>query len=314
MSGNKQSFTCMIHEGILVNPVTCDNCANNFCLECANESKRRRNFCPYCKTTPFNLKRNYMLENIIKKIGLVCPNCGKTFPVEEEDKYDEHIEFCEKISCPCCNELFNNTDIYKNHFLADEKHLIFLSDRFDDMPKKNVNPMQPGIYQDPLKPRRFLNLLNKARNSDISADPNINFENEDSLIRNNIDVPNKCVLDEGMDLFFCYSNTGNQCSCCNDHICKPGNCLCKNCMELNKKYHGLKNHYLINKAGRAARYSRRHFHCYCKFIKQVINENGNVFNNKFFCGDITYCPACSSLDELMDYYLGDVANTLRNRL
>ena len=182
------------------------------------------------------------------------------------------------------------------------------------MPKKNLNPIQPGIYQDPLKPRRFLNLLNKARNSDISADPNINFENEDSLIRNKIDVPNKCVLDEGMDLFFCYSNTGNQCSCCNDHIYKPGNCLCKNCMELNKKYHGLKNHYLINKAGRAARYSRRHFHCYCKFIKQVINENGNVFNNKFFCGDITYCPACSSLDELMDYYLGDVANTLRNRL
>jgi len=71
-------------------------------------------------------------------------------------------------------------------------------------------------------------------------------------------------------------------------------------MNLNKEYHGLKMHYLINKAGRAARYSRRHFHCYCKYIKQVKNDNGNIFNNKFYCGDITYCPPCQNLDDLMD--------------
>ena len=49
-----------------------------------------------------------------------------------------------------------------------------------------------------------------------------------------------------MDLYFCYKKTNLNCKCCIEHICKPGSCLCKRCMYLNKEYHGLKMHYLIN--------------------------------------------------------------------
>ncbi len=33
----------------------------------------------------------------------------------------------------------------------------------------------------------------------------------------------------------------------------------------------------------------------------------------FFCGDITYCQPCLDLNNLMDDYLGDLANILRDK-
>jgi hypothetical protein len=248
---------------------------------------------------------------------LICNKCGRKFEKNEEKEYDDHILKCVKLSCLLCKNDFYNTNDFSEHILKDNYHLNIISLKFDTnisiQNENSSNGILPGIYQDPSKPRHYLNLLNKARKVDISKEQNINFENVDSLIQNNINVPKECVLNPEMDLYFCYQKTNLNCKCCKDQICQPGNCLCKRCMNLNKEYHGLKMHYLINKAGRAARYSKRHFHCYCKYIKQVKNDNGNIFNNKFFCGDITYCPPCLNLNDLMDHYLGDLANVLREK-
>ena len=317
MSVKKELFTCMIHDGILIDPVTCQDCNNNFCNECATDSKKRKDNCPYCGHNPFNFERNNILRNLINSMVLICNKCGRKFEKNEEKEYDDHILKCVKLSCLLCKKDFYNTNDFSEHILKDNYHLNIISLKFDTnisiQNENSSNGILPGIYQDPSKPRHYLNLLNKARKVDISKEQNINFENVDSLIQNNINVPKECVLNPEMDLYFCYQKTNLNCKCCKDQICQPGNCLCKRCMNLNKEYHGLKMHYLINKAGRAARYSKRHFHCYCKYIKQVKNDNGNVFNNKFFCGDITYCPPCLNLNDLMDHYLGDLANVLREK-
>ena len=317
MSVKKELFTCMIHDGILIDPVTCQDCNNNFCIECATDSKKRKDNCPYCGHNPFNFERNNILRNLINSMVLICNKCGRKFEKNEEKEYDDHILKCVKLSCLLCKKDFYNTNDFSEHILKDNYHLNIISLKFDTnisiQNENSSNGIIPGIYQDPSKPRHYLNLLNKARKVDISKEQNINFENVDSLIQNNINVPKECVLNPEMDLYFCYQKTNLNCKCCKDQICQPGNCLCKRCMNLNKEYHGLKMHYLINKAGRAARYSKRHFHCYCKYIKQVKNDNGNVFNNKFFCGDITYCPPCLNLNDLMDHYLGDLANVLREK-
>ena len=317
MSVKKELFTCMIHDGILIDPVTCQDCNNNFCNECATDSKKRKDNCPYCGHNPFNFERNNILRNLINSMVLICNKCGRKFEKNEEKEYDDHILKCVKLSCLLCKKDFYNTNDFSEHILKDNYHLNIISLKFDTnisiQNENSSNGILPGIYQDPSKPRHYLNLLNKARKVDISKEQNINFENVDSLIQNNIYVPKECVLNPEMDLYFCYQKTNLNCKCCKDQICQPGNCLCKRCMNLNKEYHGLKMHYLINKAGRAARYSKRHFHCYCKYIKQVKNDNGNIFNNKFFCGDITYCPPCLNLNDLMDHYLGDLANVLREK-
>lgn len=317
MSVKKELFTCMIHDGILIDPVTCQDCNNNFCNECATDSKKRKDNCPYCGHNPFNFERNNILRNLINSMVLICNKCGRKFEKNEEKEYDDHILKCVKLSCLLCKKDFYNTNDFSEHILKDNYHLNIISLKFDTnisiQNENSSNGILPGIYQDPSKPRHYLNLLNKARKVDISKEQNINFENVDSLIQNNINVPKECVLNPEMDLYFCYQKTNLNCKCCKDQICQPGNCLCKRCMNLNKEYHGLKMHYLINKAGRAARYSKRHFHCYCKYIKQVKNDNGNIFNNKFFCGDITYCPPCLNLNDLMDHYLGDLANVLREK-
>ena len=316
MSVKKELFTCMIHDGILNDPVTCQDCNNNFCNQCANDSKKRKDNCPYCGHNPFNFERNNTLKTIINSMILICSKCGKKFPQSQEMEYEDHIGKCLKYFCSLCKETFYDKIDFSNHIYKDDYHINYLAKKFDSNSNQNQDSLYgiiAGIYQDPSQPRHYLNLLNKARKVDLSREQNINFENADSLIRKKINVPKECLLNIEMDLFFCYKKTNLNCKCCIEHICKPGCCLCKRCMNLNKEYHGLKMHYLINRAGRAARYSKRHFHCYCKYIKQVKNDNGNIFNNKFYCGDITYCPPCQNLDDLMDDYLGDLANVLREK-
>jgi hypothetical protein len=49
---------------------------------------------------------------------------------------------------------------------------------------------------------------------------------------------------------YCYKeNKTIPCSCCTEHICRPGSCLCKKCMFLNFKELKLKKGQLINKKG-----------------------------------------------------------------
>ena len=160
MSVKKELFTCMIHDGILKDPVTCQDCNNNFCNLCALDSQKRRDVCPYCAHNPFRFERNNIIRNLINSMILVCNKCGKSFKKNEENEYDEHIMNCVKLNCIICKEKFFNQNDYKNHILNDDNHLNFISIKFDininDKDNSNYGII-PGIYQDPTKPRHYLN-------------------------------------------------------------------------------------------------------------------------------------------------------------
>ena len=84
-----------------------------------------------------------------------------------------------------------------------------------------------------------------------------------------------------------------------DIYCKPGQMICKNCMEKNKEYYGLNGHKsaLININGRiACKFKDGSYHCLGKF------EVGNNIKNcviKEFC-----CKACEELNKNIEYYKG----------
>ena len=75
--------------------------------------------------------------------------------------------------------------------------------------------------------------------------------------------------------------------------CCPNEMICKDCMEKNKNMYNLKNKYLININGRAARKHKRRFHCFGHFLI------GNQIEN---CVDKFSCEACKLLDKFENYY------------
>jgi hypothetical protein len=65
----------------------------------------------------------------------------------------------------------------------------------------------------------------------------------------------------------------------------------------------LKNYYLINKKGRACKYTHGSFHCYSKFQGIKIDKGGNYFKEEKICNDKFTCEACKNITELMLHYL-----------
>ena len=84
-----------------------------------------------------------------------------------------------------------------------------------------------------------------------------------------------------------------------DIYCKPGQMICKNCMEKNKEYYGLNEHKsaLININGRVAcKFNDGLYHCLGKF---EVGNNIKNCANKEFC-----CKACEELNKNIEYYKG----------
>ncbi len=264
-----EAIKCIIHKGILSEPVTCVKCYNNFCMDCAQKSKEKKDECPLCYSNPFIFSKNYQLKKLLfssEEKCIECPNCKNLF---NENEYSEHI----------CNNSLIKKDV----------------SRIETVDPSMIIQDIIGIYNDPNEPHKYLNLL-KKENKGV-----INFEDKYSNIRKTIEVPKECYLFEKMDLYYCYRKTNINCPCCESKVCKPGNCFCKRCMIINKEYHGLKKHYLINKAGRAAKMKKNKFICNCAFINKK-TKNELTFNNKCICSDIVSCSACKDLTQIKDYY------------
>ena len=60
------------------------------------------------------------------------------------------------------------------------------------------------------------------------------------------------------------------CTCCPDHICKKGNCLCVNCMKKNVQKNELKKGILINRQGYCSAYNKDKNAFFCN---HSINQN-----------------------------------------
>ena len=127
-------------------------------------------------------------------------------------------------------------------------------------------------------------------------------------------IPGDVKLDTEYDLFFCGKPNRIDCICCTEHKCQPGSCMCISCMKLNKRYHKLKSHYLINKAGRACKYSHGYFHCYCNYIHIVHDVGNNIFKPVYRCQGENICKPCEEITLLMETYLPNtICQKLRDR-
>ena len=127
-------------------------------------------------------------------------------------------------------------------------------------------------------------------------------------------IPGEAKLNTEYDLYFCGKPNHIDCICCTDHKCKPGNCMCITCMKLNKKYHKLKSHYLINKSGRACKYSHGYFHCYCNYTHIVHDIGNNIFKPVYKCQGENICKPCEEITLLMETYLpSTICQKLRDR-
>ncbi len=119
-------------------------------------------------------------------------------------------------------------------------------------------------------------------------------------------VPKKCRFLEKYNLYYCFRDNNLNCNCCKNHICQPGNCMCKECMQTNLSFHGLKKYYLINKAGRACKYSNLSFHCHCRYERRTKNDNDVNFISMEWCHYPNFpCLACEEITILMDKYLDE---------
>ena len=161
--------------------------------------------------------------------------------------------------------------------------------------QKNINEQ---IIEEEEKVNRYVDYLNNPKPE----------SNKPSTI------PGEAKYNPEYDLFFCGKPNHIDCICCTDHKCKPGACMCISCMKLNKKYHKLKSHYLINKSGRACKYSHGYFHCYCNYTHIVHDVGNNIFKPVYRCQGENICKPCEEITLLMETYLPNtICQKLRDR-
>ena len=152
--------------------------------------------------------------------------------------------------------------------------------------------------------KNLIAFINDKINDSYNKLTNYNYDIITSL-------PSEYKYFKECDLIYCGKDNNLNCKCCEDHICKPGNCFCRDCMKLNKEYHCLKPHYLINKEGRAARYENKTFQCYATFEKTK-KRGKNNFRTEVTCISNSPCNECKYLTELMNKYLNfEIVNNLK---
>jgi len=112
-------------------------------------------------------------------------------------------------------------------------------------------------------------------------------------INNDVYDSDECKLNELYGLYFCgkiieYNNETT--------ICGPNKMICKKCMEKNKKRYNLKDKYLINIIGRAAKRKKDGDKGFCCF--------GHFFSGKIqieICNKFC-CMGCQLLNKYANYY------------
>ena len=299
-----ESLTCSICYDILDHPVECKNCHNLFCQNCikdyltTKDKYRRLFFCPLCRNKKNNFQENSEVNNILNQYKIsgkkICNKCNNVF---DENKIQMHYDKC-WIKCIKCHKIFINDEKFLKHF---ETHGInemekIINTYFNKKEERNKKIIEEKIEDDygKIKREKYENNLLKSNNNS----PKIIPQND-----NSISIIDKNDYNSKYDLYFCGKNNNIKCSCCPNKKCCPNGELCINCMKRNLKLHGLKKHYLINKKGKACRYSHGNFHCNSINEEIVKDQGGNFYKKQNICkGDYT-CDACKYITKIMNHYL-----------
>ena len=295
----KESVICGICYDILETPYECNYCHNLFCELCLNEyittkdKFRRTYFCPICRSNTNNFNKNCKLDTILEKYKnsneKLCIKCNSVMP---KIKYKNHIYTC-WFKCTFCHQLFYNENKFLEHFSINGNNE--LNKVINKLNKKNNSVKEGDKIDDKsqVKRERFENNLGTTNGNQLTLIDRKGYDNK-------------------YDLYFCGKLNNIDCKCCEDKFCSPEGELCKECMKKNLNYHFLKGYYLINKKGKACKYSNGSFHCHSKFDLISQDEGGNFFKVKKTCKCNYTCIPCKNITKLMNYYLS--TNTIKQLL
>ena len=293
----RESLICSICDDLLEKPYECKSCNNLFCEDCINsyistkDKYRRLYFCPLCRSKKnnfcLNSKINELLENFKNSGKKLCVKCQSIF---SQEKYKSHINNC-WYKCMICHQIFPNKNKFLEHYPKNEIHelnkvLNKFNRKENTKNNKQKNEDESKGYGK-IKRGKFINNLHKKENEE---------ENGFVVIKRN-------GFNSEYNLYFCGENNGIECNCCVNKTCSPEGEICPKCMKENLKYHNLKGYYLINKEGRACKFSHGNFHCYSKFIEIVQDKGGNFYKQEKICCDKYTCEACKNITGIMKYYL-----------
>jgi len=167
--------------------------------------------------------------------------------------------------------------------------------------------LKPILTQEDVKKIRFLDLVS-YKEGDLKNDITIIEYSYDLNILKSLSRGYKYYKKE--DLIYCGKNNHIKCNCCKNHLCIPGNCMCFDCMNLNKKYHKINIKYLINKKGRVCKFDK----CFnCNICYKIIHKDsdGNMYSRIKNCVNKNkICDDCKILNKIYGYYFDK--DTIKN--
>ena len=321
----EDELTCPICYLLLKDPIECLNCQTNFCRECVekvketNERKNNLNNCPICKEE-WKLEENEVFRTVInEKIQLICEKCKK--PFQKKNSFDEHIKKCKEYICKICGEKYF-TENFLKHIMDSHKEIVLNCSnknyKGDPFPKVINTIIHPNT-----QPKEF----NSKNSNDVDSKDNsifshfpkgldvkkVNYSKGEYINyfrpNNEIPYPNEKLfipIDKNLsnnNLYYCGRKTNLNCECCPDGRCKENNCLCKSCMDFNKKIKSLKDYYLINKYARASKYIYGSFRCLGEYVS-FVEVNGFKMKKTLKCNFPNEpCNGCKVLNKLYEKYL-----------
>ena len=295
------TLKCGICDELLESPIECNNCHNLFCEECLDEylntkdKYRRIYFCPLCRNNKNSFSKNGKINNMLEKYKNSDKKlCVKCHTVIDKEKYEEHTNKC-WFKCNICHKVFGNETKFIKHFTRDKNHdLDIILNKFNRKKNKlesknEINSKKTDCDYGKIKREKFQN--------------NLKLKKDDKKEESDFIVVDRNGYNVKYDLYFCGKENGINCECCINKTCSPNGEICPECMKKNIKLHELKRYYLINKMGRACKYSQGYFHCYSKFERITKDKGGNYFKNEITCSDNYTCEACKYITKIMNYYL-----------
>ena len=178
---------------------------------------------------------------------------------------------------------------------------------------QNETLLNQNMYQN-----NYYNNNNDGNNNNDNDDNDDNDGNDDNYNNNfnrginthriNPSGPQKQFVNKppltGRNIIYCgQKNRFINCTCCLDHTCKKGNCICVICMAKNIRKFNLRNGQLINKSGNIASPIKGSYYCGNEYETIIENVIGLQFRKHLQCNyPLEPCNDCKILTKFKDIY------------
>lgn len=298
-----ENFECPICSSRYVDPVECLKCNNNFCRA---HVPKFNNTCPYCKISPFKYRDNIWLSRALEKVETFqCSLCDWEGDQNSfwthliENHKEEIIQQYNKKSKSFNKSLKQNQNTSENPF--NQSMSEFPSQYNGSFNQNNsINFNSSNRYND------YNQISSQNQNAPIPPMTHRNYNRGNNLSQLGSTIYDNQLQSERNNKFY-YCGKKNElikCSCCPDHICRPGNCLCVNCMKINIQKYNLGKGVLINRAGETASPFKGMYFCGVEYETTIQNIIGMKFKKRSKCQYPSIpCNDCKVLSKFKNVYL-----------